>query len=91
MSEYRSSYSGAQVDAAVAKALESKTISAASINASGHLILTFTDSTTLDCGNAKGPAGEMPVKGTDYWTAADKAEIVQATLAALPTWTGGEY
>lgn len=38
-----------------------------------------------------GPAGTTPVKGTDYWTAADKAEIVQATLAALPTWTGGEY
>lgn len=38
-----------------------------------------------------GPAGATPVKGTDYWTAADKAEIVQATLAALPTWTGGEY
>ena len=38
-----------------------------------------------------GPAGATPVKGTDYWTAADKAEIVQATLAALPQWTGGEY
>lgn len=41
-----------------------------------------------------GPAGadgHTPVKGTDYWTAADQAEIVQATLAALPTWTGGSY
>lgn len=41
-----------------------------------------------------GPAGAdgyTPVKGTDYWTAADKAEIVADTLAALPTWTGGNY
>ena len=35
--------------------------------------------------------GLKPVKGTDYWTAADKAEIVNDTLAALPTWTGGNY
>ena len=35
--------------------------------------------------------GLKPVKGIDYWTAADKAEIVNDTLAALPTWTGGGY
>lgn len=35
--------------------------------------------------------GLKPVKGTDYWTEADKAEIVADTLAALPTWTGGSY
>ena len=39
----------------------------------------------------KGDKGDTPVKGTDYWTAADKAEIVNDTLAALPTWTGGNY
>lgn len=39
----------------------------------------------------KGADGKTPVKGTDYWTAADKAEIVNDTLAALPTWTGGSY
>lgn len=38
-----------------------------------------------------GLKGDTPVKGTDYWTAADKAEIVADTLAALPTWTGGSY
>ncbi|MED9913682.1 MAG: BppU family phage baseplate upper protein [Acutalibacteraceae bacterium] len=38
-----------------------------------------------------GADGKTPVKGTDYWTAADKAEIVNDTLAALPTWTGGNY
>ena len=39
----------------------------------------------------KGADGKTPVKGTDYWTAADKAEIVNDTLAALPKWTGGNY
>ena len=39
----------------------------------------------------KGDKGDTPVKGTDYWTAADKQEIVADTLAALPTWTGGSY
>lgn len=39
----------------------------------------------------KGDKGDTPVKGTDYWTETDKAEIVADTLAALPTWTGGSY
>ena len=38
-----------------------------------------------------GADGYTPVKGTDYWTAADKSEIVDDVLAALPTWTGGSY
>lgn len=35
----------------------------------------------------QGPAGQdgyTPIKGTDYWTAADKQEIVNDVLAALP-------
>ena len=39
----------------------------------------------------KGDKGDTPVKGTDYWTPADKAEIVDDVLAELPTWTGGNY
>ena len=39
----------------------------------------------------KGDKGDTPVKGTDYWTAADKQEIIDDTLAALPKWTGGNY
>lgn len=38
-----------------------------------------------------GTDGKTPVKGTDYWTEADKEEIVKDTLAALPKWTGGNY
>ena len=38
-----------------------------------------------------GANGKTPVKGTDYWTAADKSAMVSDVLAALPTWTGGSY
>lgn len=37
---------------------------------------------------ADGTDGYTPVRGTDYWTEADKAEIVAATLAALPVYDG---
>ena len=40
---------------------------------------------------APGAAGHTPVKGTDYWTAADKQEIVNNVLAALPDGTEVEY
>lgn len=38
-----------------------------------------------------GEDGYTPVRGTDYWTDADKAEIVQDVLDALPEWMGGNY
>ena len=38
-----------------------------------------------------GASGHTPVKGTDYWTDADKAAMVNDVLAALPTWTGGSF
>ena len=40
---------------------------------------------------AKGADGKTPVKGTDYFTAADKAELVQAVLTALPDGDGATY
>ena len=33
---------------------------------------------------ATGPAGYTPVKGTDYWTTADRQQMVSDVLAALP-------
>lgn len=39
----------------------------------------------------QGPAGHTPVKGTDYWTAADKSEMVADVLAALPDGTEVNY
>lgn len=37
---------------------------------------------------AKGTDGTTPVRGVDYWTEADKAEVVSLALAALPKYTG---
>ena len=37
---------------------------------------------------ANGAAGYTPVKGTDYFTASDKAELVSAVIAALPVYSG---
>lgn len=39
----------------------------------------------------KGADGKTPVKGTDYWTAADKQEIVNSVIAALPDGTEVSY
>ena len=39
----------------------------------------------------RGTAGHIPVKGADYWTAADKAEIVADVLAALSDGTEVSY
>lgn len=42
-----------------------------------------------DGANGKnGADGHTPVKGTDYWTAADKAEIVAEVVSALPKYEG---
>lgn len=67
----------------------------------GTNVVTFSNGQTLNIKNgskgsggspgAAGPAGYTPVKGTDYWTAADKAEMVNDVLAAMPTWEGGSY
>ena len=35
-----------------------------------------------------GPAGKTPVKGTDYWTAADRQQMVNDVIAALPVYNG---
>ena len=40
---------------------------------------------------AAGADGITPVKGTDYWTAADKQEIVNSVIAALPDGTEVSY
>lgn len=36
----------------------------------------------------KGEDGYTPVKGTDYWTETDKAEMVAEVLSALPIYKG---
>ena len=39
----------------------------------------------------QGPAGATPVRGTDYWTDADKAQIVSDVLTALPNARGVNF
>lgn len=39
----------------------------------------------------KGADGKTPVRGTDYWTTADKQEIVNSVIAALPDGTEVSY
>ena len=39
----------------------------------------------------KGNDGKTPVKGTDYWTAADREQMVSEVLAALPDAAGVKY
>lgn len=36
----------------------------------------------------QGDPGYTPVKGTDYWTASDKAEMVASVIAELPVYNG---
>lgn len=38
-----------------------------------------------------GPAGYTPVKGTDYWTTADRQQMVNDVLAALPAAEGARF
>ena len=55
-------------------------------NSTGHLIITLTNGTTQDAGQALGPPGN------DYiLTNADKAEIAALVLAGLPTAEGVSY
>jgi hypothetical protein len=45
----------------------------------------------LNLGVPKGADGKTPEVGVDYFTEADKAQMVQSVLDALPTWEGGAY
>lgn len=46
--------------------------------------LTVTSASGTSSANLRGDDGYTPVKGTDYWTDADKAEMVEDVIAALP-------
>ena len=69
----------------------------ARISNSGRLQIALSNGQTIDAGQAKGDKGDpgtdghTPVKGTDYWTDADKTEIVNAVLAALPDGSEVSY
>ena len=69
------------------------------INVDGAAIATVEDGADGKPGaaGATGPAGvpgkdgKTPVRDTDYWTAADKQEIVNSVIAALPDGTEVSY
>ena len=58
-----------------AAAAQKSMIRSAEISADGHLIITYTDNTTVDAGFVKGEKGDPPQKGVDYWTEADIASL----------------
>ena len=58
------------------------------ISVDGTAIATVEDGVAGTPGK-NGTDGHTPVKGTDYWTASDKAEIVAEVTDALPKY-GGE-
>lgn len=74
----------------------SPTVEITAIDGGNRVSITDADgSTSFDVMNgadgadgAAGADGYTPVRGTDYWTEADKAEIVAATVAALPVYEG---
>ncbi len=45
----------------------------------------------LNLGIPNGVDGKTPVRGTDYWTDADKQEIINSVIAALPDGTEVSY
>ena len=75
-------FDGADGHSPTVTATKSGTVTTISID--GTAIATVND-------GAQGADGYTPVKGTDYWTASDKTEMVNDVLEALPTWTGGSY
>lgn len=63
-------------------------------NGNWYIGSTDTGQPSRGAAGAKGDTGadgKTPVKGTDYWTAADKQEIVNDVLAALPDGTEVSY
>ena len=61
-----------------------KSGSVTTIKVDGKVIATIND-------GKNGTNGKTPIKGTDYWTASDKQEMVEAVLAALPDGTEVTY
>lgn len=58
----------------------------------GMLILDFS----LEKGDKgdkgdRGPSGYNPVRGTDYWTAADRSMILSDVLSSLPNASGVSF
>jgi hypothetical protein len=58
---------------------------------SNIITITLTDGTTSTFtvrNGAKGSKGDTPILGKDYFTPAEKAEMVNSVLSALPIYNG---
>lgn len=60
------------------------------IGDNGNWYIGSTDTGKPSRGTAGAP-GKTPVRGTDYWTADDKQEIVSSVISALPDGTEVSY
>ena len=78
---------GTTLNAGVAKGSDGVT---PHIGDNGNWYIGSTDTGKPSRGTAGAP-GKTPVKGTDYWTEADKQEIVNSVIAALPDGTEVSY
>lgn len=65
-----------------------QTITSTADGGDNVITVTLTDGTSRNFTVKNGSKGSTPVKGTDYFTAKDKTEIVNAVIAALPVYTG---
>ena len=69
------------------------TITSASGTSSADLVgpkgadgtMTFSDLTEEQKASLKGEDGYTPKRGVDYWTTADKNEIINSVLASIPS------
>ena len=63
------------------------------VSSSGNLSWTpsKSDMPPVESVNIKGAPGVTPKKGVDYYTDADKEEMVSAVIAALPDAEGGSF
>ena len=55
---------------------------------STYAYISATRTSLRGSAGAAGTDGYTPVKGTDYWTPEDQAEMVAAVIAALPVYSG---
>lgn len=75
-------------------ALVGVSITGVAIDANEHLIISLSNGSTLDAGalpKAEGEKGDTPVKGTDYFTPAEIAEIEQSVLKSLTTHEWNDF
>lgn len=79
---------GADGHSPVVTASKSGTVT--TIKVDGTAIATINDGTQGNPGptGPTGPDGHTPVKGTDYWTSADRQGIIDDVLAAIPIYGG---